>query len=263
MTPQEKFLKKLHDTGGYYTSLNKENVRTGPMIGYAGTYKDQSGKTLQYIGDPYANCSKLESEITILRDLIVEAIPELDDCLFQDKNLSDVFSGTNGNSIVWCGAPMGGLTTAMLLAEHSRVGISKYSFLEKKVKELATPTSREKSDLAFGRHSVSPGDVVIPVEDVCNNFSTTNRMLDIIFGRGAKVPFIFGLLNRSGKKVYSYKSEIYGNKEILVKSIVFGNWPEFRQDDPSVIDYISIPGNLILDPKKNWGNLMNSMASYS
>jgi len=259
-----KFLSALYAAGGYYTALNKKGERIGRMIGYAGKYVDQEGNSLQYIGDVYANCSKLEKKIAVLKDLILEAVPVLDQCLINDSNLQDVFKAENVNNIVWCGAPMGGITTAMLLAEHSElINISEYGFLEKKVIELATATSREKSELVFGRHGIKNNDVVVPVEDVCNNFSTTRLMLEKFFSLGGRVPFIFCLLNRSGKKSYSFESEKFGNREIPILSIVAEDWPEYRQDDSRVLSHISVPGNLILDPKKNWDMLMNNMASYS
>jgi len=260
----KKFLSALYAAGGYYTALNKKGELVGRMIGYAGKYLDQEGNSLQYIGNVYANCSKLEEKITVLKGLILEALPALDQRLFNNCNLQDLFKAENVNNIVWCGAPMGGITTAMLLAEHSQlVNISEYSFLEKKVVELATGTSREKSKLVFGRHSIKSNDVVVPVEDVCNNFSTTQMMIEEFFKREGRVPFIFCLLNRSGRRFYSFESKEFGNRDIPILSLVSEDWPEYRQDDPRVSSYISVPGNLILDPKKNWDMLMNSMASYS
>ncbi|MFA5230362.1 MAG: hypothetical protein WC422_02995 [Candidatus Paceibacterota bacterium] len=258
MTPfEQQFLNDLYQSGGFYTALNSTGKRVGPLVGYAGTYGEEK---LQFVGDVYANCAKMEENISLLRNTICDIKTTVQDYIYA-SDMAYALSSRNNHHIVWLGAPMGGITTAMLLALNVFQEKTVYGFLEKKVVEFATQTSREKSVLNFGRHTISAGDVVVPVEDVCNNFSTTDKMIKLIFANGGRIPFIFCLINRSGKKSFSFQSEQFGNQVIPIVSIVLANWPEYKQDDPEIKDYIAEPGKLVLNPKQNWDKLMLDMAN--
>lgn len=251
---ENSFLNVLYQNGGFYTAFNEKGERVGPLVGYAGRYKDKSGSDCQYVGDVYANCAQIEKDTFSLRLLIQESKEKITDHLFS-SNMASVLSTRTSNRVIWLGAPMGGIVTATLLSFTVFPERSWCGFLEKKVIELAKD-SREKTELVIGRHNINEGDVVVPVEDVCNNFSTTDKMLNLISGKQGRIPFIFCLINRSGKKSY-----LFEDKEIPIVSIVESNWPEYQQDDPRIKDYISIPGNLILNPKQNWDKLMSDMAN--
>ena len=256
----KEFLQALHEHGGFYTSLDPKGKRVGPMVGYAGTYENNDGAKKQYIGDIYANCSKLEKIPANLNYFLRRTYWQIEDTIYS-SGMTEVLSSQSKNRIVLLGAPMGGITTAALLSLDLFPGKTEFGFLEKKVIALASQNSREKSELIFGRHEIFPGDLVIPVEDVCNNFSTTRQMLTLIAKKGGRVLCIFCLVNRSGKKSYTFESEEFGKKEIPIVSIVLANWPEYKQDDPEIKDYITVPENLILNPKHNWDKLMSDMAN--
>lgn len=251
----DRFLQVLYENGGFYTSLNDKGKRVGPLVGYAGHYRDEMGNSFQYIGDVYANCAQIEKDASSLRFLIQDSKENIINHLYS-SSMANVLSTQNHNHIIWLGAPMGGIVTSTLLSFTIFPEKSWCGFLEKKVIELATKDSREKTELIIGRHSINENDVIIPVEDVCNNFSTTEKMLNLISAKQGKIPFIFCLINRSGKKSY-----LFNNREIPIVSIVAADWPEFKQNDPEIKDYISIPGNLILNPKQNWDTLMTDMAN--
>jgi len=250
------FLSTLHQNGGFYSSFDQTGKRVGPLVGYAGRYKDETGSH-QYVGDVYANCSKIEKNASSLKLIIYDVEEHITNCLFSyGSGMSDDSSTRNSNRILWLGAPMGGIVTSVLLSLTIFPDLSQCGFLEKKVIELATQDARERTDLIMGRHDINNGDTIIPVEDVCNNFSTTDRMLQIISNCSNRIPFIFCLINRSGKTSYSFNG-----REIPIVSIVSANWPEYKQDDPEIRDYISNPNNLVLNPKQNWGELMTDMAN--
>lgn len=252
------FLQELYEQGGFYTSFDSTGKRIGPMVGYAGRYIDGNNAKKQFIGDVYVNCSKLEKVPKKLGHFLRRISRSIEDMVYAN-GMADVLSSQSNNRVVLLGAPMGGIITAALLSMSLFSGNpekTEFGFLEKKVTELATTESREKSELVFGRHDIFRDDVVIPIEDVCNNFSTTKQMLSLVFGKGVKVPCLFCLVNRSGKKSFSFDG-----KEISIVSIVESNWPQYEQEDPEIQNYISIPGNLILNPKLSWDKLMSDMAN--
>ena len=76
-----------------------------------------------------------------------------------------------------CGAPIGGYAFAQSLGADYHCPVIK---AEKKVTLAGSDTQREESKLVFGRHSIEPGGNYAIVEDVCNNFSTTEQLIELI-----------------------------------------------------------------------------------
>ena len=233
-------LKTLHACGGYYACpKDGDGKRMGPLVGYAGTYVAQDGAKKQWVGDVYANFAKAEEYPFVLKKF-AEQTP-LEELL----NHIDVF----------CGAPLGGYDfTKMLGLVYDRRAIK----AEKKVIALATENSREESKLVFGRHEIKPGDDVAIVEDVCNNFSTTDKLISLIEKSGGKVTVIVCLLNRSLTVDYDYLPAGRSSGVIPVCSLVRLPIPEFKQDDPAVEEDIK-NGNVAWKPKDEWGRLMAAM----
>ena len=155
---------------------------------------------------------------------------------------------------VFCGAPIGGYSLADALGSCNDIPSIK---AEKKVVALATATSREKSKLVFARHGVESGLGYVIVEDVCNNFSTTEELIALICSGGGKVLAIACFLNRSLTVESFYCSTASSSHPIPVISLVREPINEWKQDDPAVAEDIA-KGNVVLKPKDQWDRLMKA-----
>lgn len=230
-------LDTLHRLGGYYICpKDTDGRRLGPLVGYAGTDE----KRRQKVGDIYANFAKMEEYPRIL-DYYASALLARIDPKFLD------------NVDVFCGMPMGGIKLSGLLALDSW---KQDMYLEKGVLVPETPTTREVSELTFGRHEVQEGARVILVEDVVNNFSTTGAAIELFKSGGAEVIGILCLLNRSDHTEY--------DRDLPVVSMVWQPMPQYTQDDPAVAEDIA-RGNLIAKPKKkdDWARLQAIMQKHN
>jgi len=87
------------------------------------------------------------------------------------------------------------------------------------------------------------------VEDVCNNFSTTQKLREIIESRGAKLVAITCAINRSGTEKWD---------EMPVISSVFSPTEQFRQSEPEVIKLVRA-GKVVWKPKQQWAELKKAM----
>jgi orotate phosphoribosyltransferase len=235
-------LKTLHACGGFYSCpKTSDGERIGPLVGYAGKYEAVDGTKKQWVGDVYANFAKAEEYPFVLHHYAEQISSKLSPYL----DLINIF----------CGAPLGGYDfTKMLGLVYDRRAIK----AEKKVIALATGNSREESILVFGRHEIKPGDDVAIVEDVCNNFSTTDKLISLIEKSGGKISAIVCLLNRSLSVDSFYLRDGDDSEPIPVISLVRLHIPEFKQDDPAVEEDIK-KGNVAWKPKDEWGRLMNAM----
>ena len=229
----------LKRCGGYYECpKSPEGKRLGPLVGYAGKYGPK-GEERQYVGDIYANFAKAECHGPVL-DWIC-------------KRLGWTISSTLSSITGFIGLPEGGKALATALA----IDLGRqYVYPDRKVTALKTETAREKSDLVFERHELHEGERWIIVEDVCNNFSTTAKSIELVESFGAKVIAIACFLNRSLEvnSVYSPRANI----SLPVISLVRQPILEYQQDYPAVAEDIE-KGNVVLKPKNEWSRLMNAM----
>lgn len=211
--------------------------RLGPLVGYAGT--DAQGR--HYVGDVYINIAMLE---------------QFPNRLMYCADLLGQFFGKG--EVVFCGAPMGGITLASLLAFEK---YSRFIYPEKEIVCLATGHSREESRLVFKRHEVHRGDRVVLVEDVCNNFSTTAELIELISAAGGTVSAIVCIVNRSGISSYEHTS-VCGSHALAVyypvHSLLSRPFMQYSPDDPDVVDDIA-RGNVVWKPKHEWSRLMAAM----
>jgi adenine/guanine phosphoribosyltransferase-like PRPP-binding protein len=237
------YLNMLRSCGGYYSCpKSPDGRRLGPLVGYAGKYESPDGKKLQYVGDVYANFSQLESNSEMLEIVARHLVAKLE---FQIglPPLTD-----------FCAAPIGGYSLGTALGLASKLDVIK---AEKKVTALATETSREKSELTFARHCICSDARYIIVEDICNNFSTTEDLIKLIYQGLGKVEAIACFLNRSLVVGDEYFSETLG-RSIPVISLVRLPILEYKQDSPAVADDVA-KGNVAWKPKDNWPQLMRAM----
>jgi orotate phosphoribosyltransferase len=218
--------------GGYYNCPKAlDGKRLGPLVAYAARYDGN----LQWVGDTYVNFAKAENHPALVWHFATG----------MSKQFRAIMAVHNE---VFCGAPEGGKALAVILALLNH---RPYIFPEKKVIALGTSGSREQSELVWGRHSVEPGQRIIIVEDVANNFSTTDKLIQLIEDGGAEVAAIVCFLNRSTTVKASYKG-------IPIFSLVQQEIPEYRQDDERVASDMAA-GNVVLKPKDQWSLLATAM----
>lgn len=236
---QEELLSRWRELNGIYICpKDEQGNRLGPLVGYAGTYKDERGKDLAYVGDVYANFARVETDPFT--------------CPLWARFLATSVRHRGYRPTLCIGAPMGGIVLATHLSNWLEVRIA---FAEKKVMAVAAGADREKSKLVIARHDVWPSDNVIIVEDVCNNFSTTDEMIELVHDHGATVVGIACALNRSSRK--SYWVSNYG-ADIPIISLIHMELPEYQQDDPAVaVDMLR--GNYVAKPKQSWSDLVKAM----
>lgn len=235
----------------YICPKGNNGKRLGPLVGYAGTYGDE-GK--HYVGDIYLNFAVVEEYAFILRHLAVR----LHNKLGQYTNLRisvDAF----------CGAPEGGKALAQVLSTHNFT--SRYVYPDRKVIKAATANSREESKFIWGRHQVNPGEKVAIVEDLNNNFSTTDELIDLVISAGAEVVAIVSFYNRSVTVTgNSYKyvpksgTQDEGATEIPIITLKSNPILQYKQDDPFVAEDVRA-GNVIWKPKPDWPKLAAAMAA--
>ncbi len=234
---QKDPLHILQALGGYYECpKDTTEKRLGPLVGYAGTY--QPGK--QWVGDVYANFAKAERWPQVLQ-------------YFASRLVRQMPFHQAGDLTV-CGAPLGGLAFANLLALQ---GGWQYLYPEKKVETLATSSNREKTKLLFNRHQVSAPEQILIAEDVSNNFSTTAELIRLIAQSGGEVVGVACLLNRSmtTDREFTCDGKTYPIYALTRKPIL-----EYHQDDPFVASDVQT-GNIVWKPKDtaDWNRLEMAM----
>ena len=221
----------LKDCNALYESPKDENGKyIGPLVAYAGI--DENGKN--FVGFHYVNIAQAEQEY----------LPRIE----LSKMMAEKITQVVGKPDRLIAAPMGGIIFAASTANFLECQVS---FFEKKVIKLADEANntREESELIYKRHNLNPGDKVVLFEDLCNNFSTTEKMIETLKGMGAEVVAIACIFNRSNK------DELMG---IPVIPVVHMPIPEYRQDDPEVKSILE-SGNIVLSPKKEWSRLKEAM----
>ncbi|MFA5163447.1 MAG: orotidine 5'-phosphate decarboxylase / HUMPS family protein [Patescibacteria group bacterium] len=236
-------LLTLKNCQGYYCSpKDKVGNFIGPLVAYAGTYEDESGQKKNKVGFEYFNFAKAE-EIPLVRDYFARIIV---DSLKREGIVPSLVIG----------APMGGILLAGDIARHLNC---RSIFAEKKVVALADPDKgiKEKSEQIIDRHDILPGDRVLIVEDICNNFSTTDKLATLIQSRGAEVVAIACAFNRSGQK-----DVVVGAGASLpvlpVISACFVSADQFCQNDDRVASLVAA-GKIVWRPKQEWSVLKQAM----
>lgn len=234
----------LSACGAYYECPKApDGQRLGPLVGYAG--RDEQGR--QFVGDLYINFAAAERHGIVLRRLAEELHARL---------MQSAIGRIDG----YCGAPEGGKALATGLA---LLGEGQYIFPEKKVTELATALSREVSELAFIRHQPAEGETWILVEDVCNNFSTTAALAELVERQGARVAGVACVFNRSTIVQDRFVHDSAEHRlSFPVVSLVRKPLPQYSQDDPHVAADVR-RGNVVWKPKHEWPALAGAMQAAS
>jgi orotate phosphoribosyltransferase len=221
----------LKDCDALYESPKDENGKyLGPLVAYAGL--DENGKN--FVGFHYVNIAQAEQEY----------LPRVE----LSKMMAEKITQVVGKPDRLIAAPMGGIVFSVSTAN---VLETKVSFFEKKFIRLNDQEKniREEYELVYKRHNLNPGEKVIIFEDLCNNFSTTQKMIEMLKELGAEVVAIACIFNRSDKE------ELMGIPVISVMHIPI---PEYKQDDPAVKEILE-SGNIVLSAKKEWTKLKEAM----
>jgi adenine/guanine phosphoribosyltransferase-like PRPP-binding protein len=226
-------------------------MENGWLVGYAGKYLGNDGQEHAYVGRVYLNFAVLEEWPSddldfIAGDLTKKLKMELEKVMPWDR-LSP--------NIVLCGAPIGGYCLSTVVGQKLGCRTVK---AEKKVLAVGAEGQRDETKLILDRHEIHPGDLVIIIEDVCNNFSTTRQLIELIESYGGIVIAIACFLNRSPDFDAWYPCN---ERKIPVVALVRKEIKEFRQDDPAVADQVK-RGEVYWKPKRKeqWAALMASMA---
>lgn len=226
--------------GVYECPMDADGNPLGPLVGYAGQYEEADGKLLNYVGFVYYNVGQGDQFPSVVyRWAYTHA-----------KSLTSLVP------TLLVAAPMGGITYMEALKQ---ILWCRGIFAEKKVIEAAQEGKREKSKLVFGRYEVYKGDRVVLVEDIVNNFSTTEQLVELVEMAGGKVVAIVCIINRSDRVVYERGS---GQAAIPVRSLQHCPTPQYRQDDPAVRQSVVL-GNIIFKPKDHWEELVAAEAKYA
>ncbi|MCX6724382.1 MAG: phosphoribosyltransferase [Candidatus Staskawiczbacteria bacterium] len=249
-------LKTLGNCGGYYSCpKDPSGKRLGPLVCYAGDYELPDGSRKKFVGDVYVNFAKAEPFPNVRRFFAGHLCNRL------------ASPGILRGIDVFCGAPIGGYSLADAIGDYAGIPSIK---AEKQVIEVKTATSKEVSEVIFGRHSVKAGQRVAIVEDVCNNFSTTLSLILKIEKLGAQVVAIVCFLNRSltlgdvycpGANVLLRSGERRDMSAFRIPVVSLVRLPinEWKQDDPAVAEDVA-KNNVAWDPKKkDWERLMEAM----
>jgi orotate phosphoribosyltransferase len=233
-------LEILTRCGGYYACPKaSDGRRSGLLVGYAGRYDDH-GTAKQYVGEVYVNVAAADQYPYVM------------------YYFAEATRGSKLKELAWpvdvfCGAPLGGYTFADMLGLVYDRRVCK---AEKKVTAIATAETREQSRLVFARSAPQSGDRVAIVEDVCNNFSTTEQLIELILAADASPVAIVCFLNRSPRFDDTYPSDHLMRLPII--SLVRQPIDEWRQDDPVVADDVAA-GKVVWKPKNEWPRLMAAM----
>lgn len=221
----------LKDCDALYESpKDSQGKYIGPVVAYAGL--DEQGRN--FVGFHYVNIAQAEQEYLPRTEL--------------SKMIAEKITQKVGKPNRLVAAPMGGLVFGVSAANILE---AKISFFEKKYIRLNDPEKniREEYELVYKRHNISLGEKVIIFEDLCNNFSVTQKMIEMLKELGAEVVAIACIFNRSEKQ------EFMG---IPVIAVMHTPIPEYKQDDPEVKGIIEA-GNIVLSAKKEWARLKAAM----
>lgn len=235
-------LKTLVNLKGFYQAPKDEDgfKDDAILVAYSGTYESESGEKKNYVGDTYFNLAVIENHpqyLTYYAELMAEKLTDY--CLDDEERIDALV-----------GVPAGGVKIAQETGRILNVpGIS----LEKKVTALKTANQKEKSELFFRRNDgvLYPGKRVVLFEDLCNNFSTTEKAIEVVEKTGAKVIAIACVVNRSQTYINNWK-----NVPIIPGISVPSG--QFKQEMMAVSDLIA-KGNLSTDPKRDWAQLRLAM----
>lgn len=234
---ENDLLKLAEDCDAIYMCPKNGSKRLGPLVVYAG--KDTQGRNL--VGDIYINFRKLEERPALVEQFAIVACQKL-----SEQGLLDSFDTV-------CGIPQGGRTFGQMLAF---VANKRFTYPEKKP-VLTVVGQKQEYAWDLSQFDFAPGERVAIAEDVFNNFQNTDHTLSEVVATGAEVVLLAGAFNRSPfyDTHYIPTRGLFSGQELPIIASVMRSYPEYSQDDLSVIDDVKA-GNVEYAVKANWQQLM-------
>ncbi|MFP4514885.1 MAG: orotidine 5'-phosphate decarboxylase / HUMPS family protein [Parcubacteria group bacterium] len=231
------FRRTLVNLEGYYESAKENGRFKGPLVMYAGQYKDELGEQKNYVGTVYLNLAKIENKPKILH--------------YYARVIANKINANNLKPDVIAGVPTGGNYWGEAVAKELQID---YAHISKvKIRETdGEKGQREDSRFDLSRHELKPGDKVVIVEDLCNTFSSTEKVREAIKKAGGDVIGIACAFNRSTDYQKGYWKDlpiIAIDQEAILK---------YKQDDEQVADLLKA-GKIVPKPKDNWEILKEAM----
>jgi adenine/guanine phosphoribosyltransferase-like PRPP-binding protein len=230
------FRQTLINCQGLYECPTDDQGRPqGPLVGYAGKYDSGDGVMANYVGLPYYNFSMADQHPAVLRRVAIE--------------LANLFLAGGHETDVILGAPMAGIKISAALAEE--LGC-RHIFAEKEVVALGANGGRADERLAMKRYDIPAGARVWVGEELINNLSTALELVNLIKSVGARFCGIIAVINRSADDIRTF----YG---MPIVSLLHVPTPQYRQDDPLVVDALRRGYEIIWKPKPSWAMLKAAM----
>ena len=227
-------LELLKGVGGFYH--RPEHIEDAPLVGYAGTYS-ADGEEKHFVGFDYANFARAES--------LPSVVLSWSRPLF--KQLAVVQKELGFRIDVFLGAPEGGKSLADKLAINLEC-----RYVYPNVRKIAqTVNQRPRKEFFWDRHYLAPGQHVVIVEDVANNFSTTEQLVQLVLDANCIPAALVCILNRSPN---IEKEFVVPPVTVPIISLERKPMPEYRQDDPAVVKQVQA-GNVVWKPKDEWHKL--------
>jgi adenine/guanine phosphoribosyltransferase-like PRPP-binding protein len=233
-------LETLINFEGHYQSRKDASGKfLGPLVTYSGQYNSPTGKK-NYVGDVYFNLAVIEDSPQRL-----EYFAKL-----MAFNIRNFEAGWGHKVDCLIGVPEGGTKIAQEVGRL--LGIPGLR-LEKEVTALKTATAKEEFNLVMRRNAgvVKIGWFAIVFEDLCNNFSTTQKAIDALDAFGVVTVGIACIANRSKDHIKEWEG-------LPVIAGISVPSDQYKQDDPAVADLVAA-GDLSTDPKKDWAKLKAAM----
>lgn len=229
---QQQLLDELISCGGYY-ECQKDPVtkkRLTPLVGFTDR---------KHVGEIYYNFPRAEKRPAVLLAFAEELLPKI----------------TKLKPSYILAATMGGicLSNALSLLDTTRNGNWEFGYPDKIVKELPTVNSREKSVFEMRRHSIPSDANVFIVEDICNNFTNSLEMCNLVASASSHVLGIGCAIDCS-----TIDPPIFNGRILPVISAIRRPTYEYSIDDPRVAEDIAL-GLIVWKPKLEWNRLLKAM----
>lgn len=225
-------LATLKNCGGYYSAVRNNKV-VGPLVAYNGTYVTDGGPNLvaNYVGLEYYDFAYAEA-VPAVRKHFAKLIKNkiMAKCKSNEPNL-------------FIGAAYGGILLASELSDL--FSGSNSVFTTKKVTEVKTEKSKEKSHPEITRHVLRAGSKAVIVEDVSNNKSEIDKIIALAAKQNCKVVALVCAFNRSSETEY---------KGLPIISACHIPTDQWRQDSEFVVNLIQTNG-IEWSPKNNFSAL--------
>jgi len=210
----------IHYRAIFLSPVSASGEILGPLVAYPETYY-KNGKKEHYVGGFYANIAAVEENSSARS-------------YFADLLAKELLNNGLAPSVL-IGAPMGGIIFSTTISD---ILGSRAAFFEKKGLKIV-----------LNRYTLNKGDKVVLVEDVCNNFKTTDKMIKIVTDLSAEVIAITCIFNRSQFSNY---------QGIPVISAIHQEKPKYRQHNPKVKKLMD-DYNIVWEPEKYWSFLQEEM----